>query len=293
MLLTDAIPPDRQGKVRDIYDLGEQLLMVATDRLSAFDVVLPDLIPHKGAVLTQMSIYWFEMFDAVIGSHFISADVSEYPARFRPYASELKGRSMLVHKVEMFPVECIVRGYMAGSAWQEYQRTGTVGGVEVPTGLVEASRLEDPIYTPTTKGAPGEPDLPLSIDQTVEMLGRTPAMTLCVDSLEIYRMVRDMAAHRGIIIADTKFEFGMLNGEFVVADELLTPDSSRFWPSGEYQEGREQPSYDKQVVRDWLRDNWDRQGLPPHLPAEVIEATSQRYIQAFELLTGQEFSTDI
>ena len=283
------IKPDAQGKVRDIYDLGDKLLMVATDRISAFDYILEDEIPHKGAVLTQISLFWLEQLKDVIGNHLISADVADLPEQFKPYADYLRGRFMLVKKAEMFPVECIVRGYLAGSGLKEYQQQGTVCGIELPEGLVNSSKLPEPIFTPSTKAEIGDHDENISFERCAEILGEDAATQLRDLAIKVYSVARDHAAENGIIIADTKFEFGVIDGQIILADEVLTPDSSRFWPGDAYEPGRDQASFDKQYVRDWLNANWDRQGNPPHLPKEVIERTSQKYIAAYEKISGRKF----
>ncbi len=283
------IKPDAQGKVRDIYDLGDKLLMVATDRISAFDYILEDEIPHKGAVLTQISLFWLEQLKDVIGNHLISADVADLPEQFKPYADYLRGRFMLVKKAEMFPVECIVRGYLAGSGLKEYQKQGTVCGIQLPDGLVNSSKLPEPIFTPSTKAEIGDHDENISFERCAEILGEDAATQLRDLAIKVYSVARDHAAENGIIIADTKFEFGVIDGQIILADEVLTPDSSRFWPGDAYEPGRDQASFDKQYVRDWLNANWDRQGNPPHLPQEVIERTSQKYIAAYEKISGKKF----
>lgn len=283
------IKPDAQGKVRDIYDLGDKLLMVATDRISAFDYILEDEIPHKGAVLTQISLFWLEQLKDVIGNHLISADVADLPEQFKPYADYLRGRFMLVKKAEMFPVECIVRGYLAGSGLKEYQKQGTVCGIQLPEGLVDSSKLPEPIFTPSTKAEIGDHDENISFERCAEILGEDAATQLRDLAIKVYSVARDHAAENGIIIADTKFEFGVIDGQIILADEVLTPDSSRFWPGDAYEPGRDQASFDKQYVRDWLNANWDRQGNPPHLPQEVIERTSQKYIAAYEKISGKKF----
>ena len=283
------IKPDAQGKVRDIYDLGDKLLMVATDRISAFDYILEDEIPHKGAVLTQISLFWLEQLKDVIGNHLISADVADLPEQFKPYADYLRGRFMLVKKAEMFPVECIVRGYLAGSGLKEYQKQGTVCGIQLPEGLVNSSKLPEPIFTPSTKAEIGDHDENISFERCAQILGKDAATQLRDLAIKVYSVARDHAAENGIIIADTKFEFGVIDGEIILADEVLTPDSSRFWPGDAYEPGRDQASFDKQYVRDWLNANWDRQGNPPHLPQEVIERTSQKYIAAYEKISGKKF----
>lgn len=284
-----ALRPDSQGKVRDLYDLGDKLLIVASDRISAFDYILEDEIPYKGEVLTRISLFWFDLLKDVIPNHLISSDVADLPEEFQPYKDWLAGRFMLVHKAEMFPVECIVRGYLAGSGLKEYEKFGTVCGIELPAGLVNSSKLPTPIYTPSTKAEIGDHDENVSFERTVEMLGEKDAAALRDASLKIYQTAADYAAQRGIIIADTKFEFGLVDGKLTLADEVITPDSSRFWPQDEYEPGKSQSSFDKQFVRDWLNANWDRTGNPPHLPADIIEKTSQKYIQAYELITGEKF----
>ena len=286
---TEMMRPDSQGKVRDIYDLGDKLLMVATDRISAFDYILEDEIPHKGAVLTQISLFWLEQLKDVIGNHLISADVADLPEQFKPYADYLRGRFMLVKKAEMFPVECIVRGYLAGSGLKEYQKQGTVCGIQLPEGLVNSSKLPEPIFTPSTKAEIGDHDENISFERCAEILGEDAATQLRDLAIKVYSVARDHAAENGIIIADTKFEFGVIDGQIILADEVLTPDSSRFWPGDAYEPGRDQASFDKQYVRDWLNANWDRQGNPPHLPQEVIERTSQKYIAAYEKISGKKF----
>lgn len=283
------IKPDAQGKVRDIYDLGDKLLMVATDRISAFDYILEDEIPHKGAVLTQISLFWLDQLKDVIGNHLISADVADLPEQFKPYADYLRGRFMLVKKAEMFPIECIVRGYLAGSGLKEYQKQGTVCGIKLPEGLVNSSKLPEPIFTPSTKAEIGDHDESISFERCAEIIGEDAATQLRDLAIKVYTTARDHAAENGIIIADTKFEFGVIDGQIILADEVLTPDSSRFWPGDEYEEGRDQASFDKQYVRDWLNANWDRTGNPPRLPQEVIERTSQKYIAAYEKISGKKF----
>ena len=283
------IKPDAQGKVRDIYDLGDKLLMVATDRISAFDYILDNEIPNKGRVLTQLSLFWLDQMKDVIDNHLISADVADLPEQFKPYADYLDGRFMLVKKAEMFPVECIVRGYLAGSGLKEYEANGTVCGIELPAGLVNSSKLPEPIFTPSTKAEIGGHDENISFERCVELIGEENATALRDLAIKIYSLARDHAAENGIIIADTKFEFGVIDGKIVLADEVMTPDSSRFWPGDEYEPGKSQPSFDKQFLRDWLTANWDRQGNPPALPEEIVEKTSQKYIQAYEKITGRKF----
>lgn len=284
------IKPDAQGKVRDLYDLGDKLLLVATDRISAFDYILEDEIPHKGAVLTQLSCFWFELLDGVVENHLISADVADLPERFQPYADYLRGRFMLVKKAQMYPIECIVRGYLAGSGLKEYQKQGTVCGIELPAGLVNSSKLPEPIFTPSTKAEIGDHDENVSFDRCAQIIGADAAEQLRDLALKVYTTARDHAEKQGIVIADTKFEFGQIDGKVILADEVLTPDSSRFWPGDTYEPGHDQPSFDKQFVRDWLTANWDRQGNPPRLPQDIIERTSEKYIQAYERITGRKFA---
>lgn len=283
------IAPDAQGKVRDVYDLGDKLLLVATDRISAFDYILEDEIPYKGQVLTQLSKFWFELLDGVVENHLISTEVEDLPEEFQPYADYLRGRFMLVKKADMFPTECIVRGYLAGSGLKEYQREGTVCGIELPEGLQNSSKLPQPIFTPSTKAEIGDHDENISFERCAEIIGEDAATTLRDLSLAVYEKARDHAAEQGIIIADTKFEFGVVDGQIILADEVLTPDSSRFWPGDEYVEGQDQPSFDKQYVRDWLTAHWDKTGTPPRLPEDVIAKTSEKYIQAYEKITGKPF----
>jgi phosphoribosylaminoimidazole-succinocarboxamide synthase len=281
--------PDSQGKVRDIYDLGDKLLMVATDRISAFDYILPDEIPYKGKVLTQLSIFWFDLLSDVVDNHIVSTDVADLPSEFKPYADYLDGRFMLVKKAQMFPVECIVRGYLTGSGLKSYQKDGTVCGIKLPAGLTEASKLPEVLFTPSTKAEIGGHDENISFERCAELIGDEAAATLRDLTIKIYTTAADHARANGIIIADTKFEFGTIDGKVVLADEVLTPDSSRFWPADTYKEGEVQPSFYKQFVRNWLNANWDRTGEPPHLPADIIEKTSEKYIQAYELITGKKF----
>ena len=283
------IKPTAQGKVRDIYDLGDKLLLVATDRISAFDYILEDEIPCKGQVLTQLSCFWFELLGDVVDNHLISADVADLPDEFKPYADYLRGRFMLVKKAQMFPVECIVRGYLAGSGLAEYRASGTVCGIELPAGLDNSSKLPEPIFTPSTKAAVGDHDENVSFDVVAQQIGQDNAAALRDLSIAVYTKAADYAAERGIIIADTKFEFGFIDGSIILADEVLTPDSSRFWPGDAYEVGRDQASFDKQFVRDWLTANWDKKGTPPRLPRDVIEKTTEKYIQAYETITGRSF----
>jgi phosphoribosylaminoimidazole-succinocarboxamide synthase len=288
-----ALTPTSQGKVRDLYDLGDKLLIVATDRLSAFDVVLPDPIPYKGQVLTQLSLYWFDLLRDVVPNHLISADVADLPAEFVPHADYLRGRFMLVKKADVFPVECIVRGYLAGSGWAEYASAGTVCGQPLPKGLQESSRLPQPIFTPSTKAELGTHDENIPVREMYRLVGEELGGELVEKACAIYIAARDHAAKRGIIIADTKFEFGIVDGRVTLVDEVLTPDSSRFWPALGYKPGSSQPSFDKQFVRDWLAGSgWDKTPPAPKLPSDIIEKTSQKYIQAYELITGRTFTPE-
>ncbi len=283
-----TVTPTSQGKVRDLYDLGDKLLLVATDRISAFDFILPDEIPNKGRVLTQLSVFWFELLDGVVENHLISTDVKDLPDEFQPYADWLRGRFMLVRKAEMFPVECIVRGYLAGSGLAEYKESGTVCGIHLPAGLENSSKLPQPIFTPSTKADVGGHDENISFERCVQIIGEDDAQELSRLSIQVYSAAAEYAAERGILIADTKFEFGRIGDAIVLGDEVLTPDSSRFWPADQYEVGASQPSFDKQYVRDWLSANWDKQGEPPHLPQDVIERTSEKYLQAYEMITGRK-----
>ena len=280
------IKPDSQGKVRDLYDLGDKLLFVASDRISAFDYILEDEIPCKGEVLTRLSLFWFELLESVVDNHIISTDVADLPEKFQPYADYLKGRFMLVKKAEMFPVECIVRGYLAGSGLAEYNKVGTVCGIKLPEGLQNSSKLPEAIFTPSTKAEIGDHDENISFERCAEILGQEDATAIRDLSLKVYTTAADYAASRGIIIADTKFEFGRIDGKIILADEVLTPDSSRFWPGDMYEVGKSQPSFDKQFVRDWLTANWDQQGNPPRLPQETIEKTTEKHTQAYTKTTG-------
>ena len=284
-----TMAPTAQGKVRDLYDLGDRLLLVATDRISAFDYVLKDEIPYKGQVLTQLSCFWFELLDGVVENHLVSSDVADLPEEFKPWSEYLRGRFMLVKKAQMFPIECIVRGYLTGSGFKDYLKTGTVCGIELAGGLENSAKLPTTLYTPSTKAEIGDHDEHISYDRTVGIVGEEAAQTLRDLSLKVYETAADHARARGIIIADTKFEFGTVDGTVVLGDEVLTPDSSRFWSVDDYEVGREQPSFDKQFVRNWLNANWDRTGEPPHLPQDIIEKTSEKYIQAYEKLTGRAF----
>ena len=277
-----------RGKVRDVYEAGPgQLVIVATDRLSAFDVVMGEGIPGKGWVLTQLSCFWFEMFGKSFPNHFLSFKLEDYPSELQPFADQLEGRSMLVQKAEPFPIECVVRGYLAGSGLKEYRTTGRVCGIELPAGLSEGSKFDQPIFTPATKASTGH-DENITWEETISRVGSDAAQRLRDYSLELYSKARDYAAGRGIIIADTKFEWGRNGSDIILIDEVLTPDSSRFWPQQGYQPGKPQPSFDKQFVRDYLESlHWNKQPPPPPLPPEVVGKTSEKYRQAYSLLTGQ------
>lgn len=283
------IKPDAQGKVRDLYDLGDKLLLVASDRISAFDYILEDEIPYKGQVLTQLSCFWFDLLSDVVDNHLISADVADLPEQFKPYSDYLAGRFMLVKKADMFPVECIVRGYLTGSGLKDYQATGAVCGIKLPEGLVNSSKLPEAIFTPSTKAEIGDHDENISFDRCVKIIGEENATAIRDLTLAVYNRAADHARDRGIIIADTKFEFGVVDGKIILGDEVLTPDSSRFWSADTYKVGEEQPSFDKQFVRNWLNANWDRTGNPPRLPEDIIKKTSEKYIQAYEKITGKAF----
>ena len=277
------------GKVRDIYRVdNDRLIFVATDRISAFDYVLATGIPNKGKVLTQLSIFWFDFLKGIIGNHMITAEIADYPAMLQPHAAELQGRSMLVVRADMVPIECVVRGYISGSAWKEYREKGSVSGIELPAGLRESDKLPAPIFTPATK-APSGHDENISFAEVIRRIGRETAEQLQDFSLRIYRKAADYAAGRGLIIADTKFEFGRTGRGMVLADEVLTPDSSRFWPADRYTPGEAQESFDKQYVRDYLeRIRWNKQPPAPALPADVAQKTSEKYTEAYRRLTGRE-----
>lgn len=283
--------PDSRGKVRDIYDAGENLLMVATDRISAFDFILPDEIPFKGEVLNRISAFWFDKFADIVPNHLVSIDPADFPEEFAEYRDYLAGRAMLVKKAQTIPIECIVRGYLTGSGKKTYDENGTVCGIQLPEGLTEASKLPEPLFTPSTKAEIGDHDENISFERCCEIVGEDIATQIRDLSLKIYKAAAEYAATRGIIIADTKFEFGVIDGKVTLIDECLTPDSSRFWPAASYEDGKIQPSYDKQFVRNWLKANWDMTGETPHLPAEVIDGTSERYREAFQIITGSQFTS--
>ena len=280
-----------RGKVRDLYAVSEFLLLVATDRISAFDHVLATGIPGKGKVLTQISLFWFDFLKDTVPNHLITADVNEYPEELRPYDEELRGRSMLVKRAQMFPVECVVRGYLSGSGWKDYQVTGAVCGIPLPKGLRESDKLPEPIFTPATKSLHGKHDENISFDQMIALVGARNAQALRHLSLAIYQAASSHAESCGLILADTKFEFGTTAEGIILADEVLTPDSSRFWPRDQYAPGGPQPSFDKQFVRDYLESiHWNKQAPAPGLPDDVVKKTQEKYFQAYELLTGKKMS---
>ena len=276
-----------RGKVRDIYDFDDKLLLVASDRISAFDVILPTPIPGKGKILAALSRYWFEVVKDIVPNHLITTNVDEFPAACRPHIARLEGRSMLVKKTSPAPVECIVRGYLVGSGWKDYQRTGAVCGIPLPKGLVEASRLDEPIFTPSTKAAVGAHDINITFDDMVEKLGKQRAEAMRDATVAIYRRARELAEPKGIIIADTKLEFGVENESVILIDEVLTPDSSRFWPTDGYRPGKTPDSFDKQFVRDYLLNlPWDMKSPPPELPPEIVRKTQDKYAEALRRLTA-------
>ena len=289
-MIEESLPGLRlfnRGKVRDIYDLGDNLLLVATDRISAFDVILPTLIRGKGKILTALSEFWFGILKDIIPNHLITTRFDEFPAACLPYRDKLEGRSMLVRKSTPAPVECIVRGYLAGTGWKEYQNTGSVCGIRLPQGLVEASRLEQPIFTPSTKAAIGAHDVNITFDDMLKKLGKKRAEAMRDSSIAIYKRASDLAETKGIIIADTKFEFGLEADQVILIDEVLTPDSSRFWPADGYRPGKTPDSFDKQFVRDYLLNlPWDMKSPPPELPPEIVKKTQDKYAEALRRLTA-------
>ena len=292
MLIKDTdfidLPVFCKGKVRNVYDLGDSLLMIVTDRISAFDVVFDELIPDKGKVLSSISAFWFDFTKDVIGNHVITTDVSEYPMGLDKFKDELQGRSMLVKKVDMLPAECIVRGYLEGSALKEYKKSGTVGGIKMPEGMVQGDKLPEPLFTPSTKEESGH-DINITFEQLVDLIGEEDATALRDASLALYKKVSEFALTKGLILADTKFEFGKLDGKLVVADEMFTPDSSRFWDLEDYQPGRAQKSFDKQYLREWLETlDWDKTYPAPTLPEEIISKTAEKYRECYSRLTGKE-----
>ena len=278
-----------RGKVRDLYAVGADLLLVATDRISAFDHVLGSGIPDKGEILTQMSLFWFDLLEDIVPNHLISTRVEEYPASLLPHAEALRGRSMLVRRASMFPVECVVRGYLSGSGWKDYQANGSVCGIPLPANLRESEKLPKPLFTPASKSQGGEHDENVSFDVMIQKVGLRHAEHLRKLSLAIYHRASEHAAERGLILADTKFEFGIVDGEIVLADEVLTPDSSRYWPATQYAPGGAQPSFDKQFVRDYLEEvHWNKQAPAPSLPERVVMKTRAKYLEALRLITGKD-----
>jgi phosphoribosylaminoimidazole-succinocarboxamide synthase len=283
----DSLRLLRRGKVRDLYEVGDRLLIVATDRISAFDFVLGSAIPDKGRVLTQLSAFWFEKMRDLVEHHLVSVNPEEYPEETRPYAADLRGRSMLARRTEPVPIECVARGYLSGSGWRDYEQSGSVCGVPLPRGLVESARLPDPLFAPATKADTGH-DLNISEDEAARLVGRELVDRLRALTLELYQRGAAYAASRGIIVADTKFEFGLVDGRLLLIDEVLTPDSSRFWPADQYRPGGPQPSFDKQFVRDHLeRIGWNKQPPVPVLPDDVVNRTRDKYLEAYERLTGR------
>lgn len=287
-----AYPLLSRGKVRDIYDIDDKtLLIVTTDRMSAFDVIMDKPIPYKGVILNQITLFWMDKFKDIIPNHLVESDVDRFPAALAPWKDELEGRAVLVRKAKPLPVECIVRGYISGSGWKDYQKTGTLCGYQLPAGMRESDKLETALFTPSTKAELGQHDQNISADEAARLLGEDVARKVQETTLAIYEAGRTYAASRGIIVADTKFEFGFVDGELRLIDEVLTPDSSRFWPADQYEPGRSQPSFDKQYLRDWLTSQpWDMQPPAPALPTEVVDATARRYREAYHILTGKEFT---
>jgi phosphoribosylaminoimidazole-succinocarboxamide synthase len=281
-----GLNPPKRGKVRDIYDLGDTLLIVATDRISAFDVVLPNAVPGKGRVLTEISKYWFSQTETIVKNHLITTEVNDFPQACRPHAALLEGRSMLVKRTRPLPVECVVRGYLTGSGLKEYNAAGTVSGIKLPPGLTEASRLPEPIFTPSTKAEVGEHDVNIDFDTVIRLVGKDTAYEIKKHTLAIYKRACELAEPKGIIIADTKLEFGIYHDEVILIDEVLTPDSSRFWPKNDYREGVVQKSFDKQFVRDYLLSlAWDQRPPAPVLPDDVVRKTSEKYFEVLRMLT--------
>ncbi len=283
-----TVPLLHRGKVRDIYDLGDKLLIVATDRISAFDVVLPTPIPDKGKILTLMTLFWLDYLKDIVENHLITAEVEAYPEVLKPYKELLKNRSMLVRKAEVLPIECIVRGYITGSAWKEYQEKGEVCGIKLPPGLKESEKLPQPIFTPSTKAELGKHDINITFEEMKKIVGEELSKKIREISLKLYKKASSYAEERGILIADTKFEFGLYRGRLLLVDEVLTPDSSRFWPKEEYQPGRPQKSFDKQFIRDWLKNSgWKEGASPPPIPEDVVLKTREKYLEALKRLTGK------
>lgn len=278
----------KKGKVRNVFDLGDSLLLVASDRISAFDSVMPNGIPDKGAVLTQISLFWFDFTRNIIENHILESDVDRYPPGLQPFKDKLAKRSVIGKKAELIPVECVVRGYLSGSGWKDYQKTQSICGIKLPAGLQESARLPEPIFTPTTKAEQGH-DLNITYEEVVNLVGKATARALKEKTIALYRACADYADKKGIIIADTKFEFGFYNGEIIIIDEMLTPDSSRFWPKDQYQVGQGQPSYDKQFVRDYLESiKWNKEPPAPPLPDNIVQKTRDKYLEAYKKLTGKE-----
>ncbi len=283
------VPLLHRGKVRDIYDLGDSLLIVATDRISAFDVVLPTPIPDKGKILTKLTLFWLNFLKDIVENHLITANIDEYPEVLKKHRDVLEGRSMIVKKAKVFPVECIVRGYITGSAMKEYLKTGMVCGIPLPPGLKEADKLPEPIFTPSTKAELGSHDVNITFEEMIKIVGKETAEALKELSLKLYKTASSYAEERGIIIADTKFEFGLHDGKIILVDEVLTPDSSRFWPKESYEPGKPQISFDKQYIRDWLKNTGWKEGTPPpEIPPEVVEKTREKYLLALKVLTGED-----
>ena len=279
----------KKGKVRDVYETDDSLLLVVTDRISAFDFVLPNPIPYKGVCLTQISKFWFDFFKDIVPSHMISADVTDFPDQLKDYEDSLYGRSMIVKRAKVFPIECIVRGYISGSAWKSYQKDGTVCGIKLPSGMKESEKFEEPLFTPSTKAETGH-DINISFEKMKEIIGEKDAEKIKELSLKMYNKGAEFARKKGIIIADTKFEFGKIGDQIIVVDEVLTPDSSRFWPADLFEPGKSQPSFDKQYVRDYLSSTgWDKNSDPPHLPENVIRETQSKYQEAYERITRKKF----
>lgn len=279
----------KRGKVRDIYDLDDRLLMVATDRISAFDVIMPDPIPEKGKILTQISLFWFNQMASIVPNHIISSNIDEYPSACQPYADILRGRSMLVKKAEPLPIECIVRGYLSGSGWTSYLESGTICDIKLPKGLKESDKLPEPLYTPSTKAEVGLHDLNIDFAETVKKIGKPLAEKVKQLSFQVYKQGAEFAEKKGIIIADTKFEFGLIGDDVLLIDEVLTPDSSRFWPKAHYRSGGPQQSFDKQYLRDYLLSiKWDKKPPAPPLPKEVVDNTRKKYLEALEMLAGAQ-----
>ncbi len=290
----DAFPCIARGKVRDMYEIdAETLLIVTTDRMSAFDVIMNEPVPYKGVILNKITLFWMDRFKDIIPNHLIESDVRNFPEALQPWKEELEGRSVLVKKAKPLPVECIVRGCITGSGWKDYKATGSVCGYELPADMKESAKIEPAIFTPSTKAELGEHDENITVAQATALLGEEVAKKVQEVSLRIFEAGRQYAATRGILMADTKFEFGMVHGELVLIDEVMTPDSSRFWPADQYEEGRAQPSFDKQYLRDWLAAQpWDKTPPPPTLPQDVIDATAGRYAEAYKILTGKSFDAE-